>query len=420
MFFVNTTFAQSHLEPLTKLNNFLETFENGYYGPFEVSEGGTLKIGNDHKAEYYKIEMQFITATEIESKSVLIKGSDTHKWIYIRSVRNHYVNAIKFVSKNKNSLNKLLTLINDFIKSYSQDFNLPNIALNLSTAQENNTTGKFTGTLKDGKKVGFGMYYLANGDILEGKFENDFLNGTGKITYINGDVYKGEIKDNLASGKGETIYHKKYNANPTHTGEYLNGKPNGKGEYIEDNYIEKITYKGNFKDGKYSGYGVWQSVNVEGSLGYRIKRTKNYEGNWELGYYHGNGILTTKNSRDSSPAKIIGEWSLGEVLNVKAFDENNDLLFAGGKTQQSAYYTKIGKESDEKYALEKAEQEKNPVVCVCPKCNGTGEIWAKQLQTIEVSNGTDKYGNPKTIKKNVYTNQYFSECSKCLGDGKCH
>lgn len=421
IFFINFSSAQTYIEPLKKLNTFLETFEEGYYGPFEVSEGGTLKIHNDHKFEYYDIEMKFITATVAESKSVLIKGSDAHKWEYIRSVRNHYVNAYKFVSKEKNSLNTLLTLINDFIRTYSQDFNLPNITLNLSKPNESTSTGKFTGSLKDGKKSGFGMYSLANGDIIEGKFENDFLNGTGKITYQNGDVYKGEIKDNLPSGQGETIFkEKKYIKNATHKGAYLDGKPNGKGKYSKDSYGEKIIYKGDFKDGRYSGHGVWESVNVSGTVGYRVKRTKNYEGNWELGYYHGTGTLTTKNSLNSSPAKIIGEWYMGNVSNVKAYNENDDLLFSGGKTQQSAYYNKMGIERDERNALELEEQEKNPTVCVCPKCKGTGEIWAKQLETVEIDNGTDKYGNKKTIKENVYTNQFFSLCTKCLGDGKCH
>ena len=58
--------------------------------------------------------------------------------------------------------------------------------------------------------------------------------------------------------------------------------------------------------------------------------------------------------------------------------------------------------------------------CVCPKCNGTGELWAKQLATWEIDNSTDKYGNKKTIKQTGYTNQFFSICTKCFGDGKCH
>lgn len=80
----------------------------------------------------------------------------------------------------------------------------------------------------------------------------------------------------------------------------------------------------------------------------------------------------------------------------------------------------MSKERDEENAAEQSEREKNPTVCVCPKCNGTGEIWAKQLATWEIDNGTDKYGNKKTIKQTGYTNQFFSVCTKCFGDGKCH
>lgn len=418
IFFINVSSAQKYIEPLKKLNTFLETFEKGYYGPFEVVDG-FLIYNSEHNTTYYKKEMKLLSSTFVKNRSVLFKCTDKKKWYNNKYGNDYYELAIHIISID-DSLYALPALINDFINAYNQEFNFSNAVQNSTTQNKNKNFGNFSGSVIDGNKTGFGKYTTASGDIVEGKFENNFLNGKGVITYINGDVYKGEIKDNLASGQGKTIYQIKKYENSTHTGSYLDGKPNGEGEISGNSYGKKISYKGNFKDGKYSGYGIWQSVNVSGNVGYRVKRTENYEGNWELGYYHGTGTLTTKNSLNSSPATITGEWYVGNVSNVKAYNEEGDLLFAGGKKEESSFYKKMGIERDEKIALEQAEREKKPTVCVCPKCKGTGEVWAKQLETVEIDNGTDKYGNKKTIKENVYTNQFFSLCSKCLGDGKCH
>lgn len=94
---------------------------------------------------------------------------------------------------------------------------------------------------------------------------------------------------------------------------------------------------------------------------------------------------------------------------------NNSII-----NEQQSNRDRLKREEDEKNAAEQSEREKNSTVCVCSKCKGTGELWAKQLATWEINNGTDKYGNTKTIKQTGYTNQYFSICPKCLGDGKCH
>ena len=47
---------------------------------------------------------------------------------------------------------------------------------------------KYIGTLKNGKKSGYGKLIYKTGDIFEGEFDNDMRNGKGKMIYSKYDI----------------------------------------------------------------------------------------------------------------------------------------------------------------------------------------------------------------------------------------
>lgn len=86
---------------------------------------------------------------------------------------------------------------------------------------------------------------------------------------------------------------------------------NGYGVYKFSDDWEGDVYKGNFKDGKRHGYGIYSWS--EGSK---------YEGNWSNGYQHGEGKYTFADGEETE-----GEWSNGEFI-----DETSENSWIGGGT----------------------------------------------------------------------------------------
>ena len=43
---------------------------------------------------------------------------------------------------------------------------------------------------------------FANGNVYEGDFSNDLMNGRGLMRYKNGDEYLGQFKNDIRHGKG--------------------------------------------------------------------------------------------------------------------------------------------------------------------------------------------------------------------------
>ena len=90
--------------------------------------------------------------------------------------------------------------------------------------------------INDSIKKGFGIIYYKNGDIYEGEFKNNKLDGIGIYYYKNGDRYEGEFKDGMCNGIGTYYF-------------YNGGR-----------------YEGLFKNGIYDGCGTFYS-----SLGFKYE-----------------------------------------------------------------------------------------------------------------------------------------------------
>lgn len=100
-------------------------------------------------------------------------------------------------------------------------------------------TGGFFNELFHGK----GRFVYANGKIVEGNYCQGEPIEKAKIIYPNGDIYYGETKGLKKHGVG-TLYfanHTKF------MGNFIDGKIEGEGKFIEDG---KVVEEGYWKNGK--------------------------------------------------------------------------------------------------------------------------------------------------------------------------
>ena len=149
---------------------------------------------------------------------------------------------------------------------------------------ENNVIYKGYWSLK-GDREGYGELFYTDGSKFEGFFQNDIMNGRGRIVNIQGDYYEGELKNDKANGVGKYISAERV----TYIGYWENDKQHGKGEEI---YPDGSRFEGQFINGDKNGKGkfIWQDGSV-------------YEGNFNKNAIHGKGMYRWKDGR-----MFKGDW----------------------------------------------------------------------------------------------------------------
>lgn len=130
-------------------------------------------------------------------------------------------------------------------------------------------TPQYSGGMVNGKKDGYGVLIMPNGDKYEGEWKNDLQNGQGTFTYANGDKYEGQWVNGNREGTGTFTWAdgRKY------VGGWKNDQRSGKGVYT---WPGGDRYEGEFKDGKLNGRGVYTYANG-----------KVMEGTWQNDNYVG-------------------------------------------------------------------------------------------------------------------------------------
>lgn len=104
-------------------------------------------------------------------------------------------------------------------------------------------------------KHGQGIMRLINGDVLEGTFAHDVMEGSDcKITYSNGDYYEGNVAAGMPHGEGV----RRQKSGDVYTGEFSYGKYHGKGTL---RYANGDVYVGHFLANKICGKGVMTYAN---------------------------------------------------------------------------------------------------------------------------------------------------------------
>ncbi len=177
---------------------------------------------------------------------------------------------------------------------------------------------KYSGKFKDGKKNGYGVWIS---ERIENSIANSSENSNQKVS-VNHHLsttrsiyYEGEWKNNRRDGKGKLIINKN-GKTKKYSGQFINGKLNGKG--ILETDIAK--YFGIFKNNRLNGQGVYENQNGEKYIGgfqnfkfdgkgtYTFKDKSLYIGDFKSGKLHGRGRLF------NSKHKVIksGKWREGE------------------------------------------------------------------------------------------------------------
>lgn len=510
LFFINSTFAQSHIEPLNKLNIYLQKGRFFIKG-IEIKEG-YLYIHDSFRDEYEKVNLKDLGAA-IDNKlqsSVLVNCNNDTKCVYKTSIKSKsYV--LSFYNKDEAVRKELVVLLNDFISSYDKDYGItfimPKAVPTTECISGDCQNGKggykypdesyYNGDWKNGKREGSGYLSQKDGTKIICNWLNNESVGVGTIEYMNGDKYKGEIKNELPNGSG-TLYIANYNDKQkfsdknTLNGIFVNGKLNGAGKYykVVDRAPLAYTYEsydGNWKDGLFDGVGTYkkevlfkkkesQDFNeiityvgnwkngLKDGAGIYFNKTKwleysKYDGNWKNNQFDGYGIFAEKYSL-SIEKSYVGYWKDGNkngqgiynegnvyeglwennlLITGKIYDYKRDLLVEGDKKILDDFRQKQAqKEKQDAAAREYAadqrwkagQKERDELAervrinneakkdCLCDRCGGSGKITFKAFKTWEISNGTDSYGNAKTIKQTGYVDEEQT-CTKCLGSGKC-
>lgn len=145
-----------------------------------------------------------------------------------------------------------------------------------------NTRLRYEGHFKEGVRSGQGKTTLRNGDVYQGEFANDAMNGPG--TYVSGDGtsrYKGTFKNGEYDGQGQLV-----TKDWTYTGQFEKGCACGRGELI---LKSGTVFRGQFKGDVVHGQAT-EIVTMTNTRGFSWEIT--YEGTYENGKRHGRFKVT--------------------------------------------------------------------------------------------------------------------------------
>ena len=191
------------------------------------------------------------------------------------------------IQKEKNFISEILSLYNtssfDIISSLNPNYKnpIPNLTSNpknLKTKLLIKNNSIYIGEVDiSNNKNGKGILYTKSGQKFEGNFEENILNGVGRLTdIIDNYTIEGNFKNSKLNG-----FAKKYSEDYYYEGNFINNKKNGKGKEETEEYI----YIGNYENDDKFG---------EGKVEYKKKKDK-YEGEFKDNNITGKGIYIWEN-----------------------------------------------------------------------------------------------------------------------------
>ena len=194
---------------------------------------------------------------------------------------------------------------------------------------DDSITVSYTGKWENGVPVGDGSLEYDGfkveycNTVYEGKYEGDayagYPNGEGNYVASNDDIiftYTGEWKDGAIAGNGKLDFNKMIIAFDGHelignySGEVNNGLPCGSGEFTTKTEELYLTYKGNWKDGVFSGSGTIDTNVYTVHFKDGIVRTGEYVGDVYNGLAEGEGTFATFND-EGTRYTYVGAWKNG-------------------------------------------------------------------------------------------------------------
>ena len=225
----------------------------------------------------------------------------------------------------------------------------------------------------------FGTYYYNDGSIYKGFFENDKINGRGRLLLIDKYIYEGDFVDELFNGFGKiySLNNLKYEGNwknnlqegygiehypdgSYYSGMFKKGKKHGKGKFVFKN---DETYEGDFDNDEMTGWGLYKRNDgriyygmvknhfIEGIGIFIWKDNKKYIGEYKNELKDGFGIFYTNDGRNYS-----GFWKAGKQDGYGVITNNLGqkfyLKFSEGKKINCNELTKEEKTNIDKQILE--------------------------------------------------------------------
>lgn len=170
----------------------------------------------------------------------------------------------------------------------------------------------YKGNLENGIPTGQGEYHNDNESIYSGEFKNGKLNGKG-IQIIGEYRYEGNFIDNELTGYGKLFT----NGKLQYEGEFVNTVENGEGKFYE---IDGSVFEGTFENGYYKkgilksmhGYeadGIWKEFElISGTVKYEDGRV--YSGELKNWKPNGKGKMVYPNGQVEE-----GLWKKGKYKN---------------------------------------------------------------------------------------------------------
>lgn len=156
------------------------------------------------------------------------------------------------------------------------------------------------GEFKDGKMVR-GRYEYSDGTWLEGIFENNLLQGTGKVFYHDSSLYEGNLVQGVLHGHG--IW--KYKDGSIYEGDFTNDYRTGKGKF---RYVNGDIYEGDFQAGLRHGQGTFTWA----------KDKMSHTGGWKKDSREGKGIVTFANGDI-----MEGVWAADTLVSQTGYNTKN-------------------------------------------------------------------------------------------------
>ena len=294
---------------------------------------------NNQTIEYIKAKQKISNINKnINNKKKKINISKSSVALSISAINkdiNYSISIIKESDKEKELLNKLYNI---FEKKETKE-GIKEVIINYKNGE------KYIGELdKNNIKNGRGIQIFGNNNIYYGYWEDNKLNGIGKIIKCNQKIndlnsifnddlipyYLGEWKNNLEDGKGEEIW----KDNSIYKGEYKEGFKQGNGKLILPDGAE---YEGEFSHGKIEGKGQikykdgriykgnWVNNKMNGEGKFQWPDGRSYKGNYLNNYKDGYGEFVWPNG-------IIykGMWSNGKQNGKgKLYNKKYDIWITG-------------------------------------------------------------------------------------------
>ena len=209
---------------------------------------------------------------------------------------------------------------------------------------------KYTGSVLNGLRDGFGKYYSPEGVIYEGEWKSGLKNGKGTMK-TESMTYDGYWEMGNIHGKGKI----KWDNGNVFEGQFEENHMNGYGYMIWFDIFEK--YIGNWKNDKQNGNGIHIWYEPAGEL----KEMRNrYVGQWENGARNGYGVFFYSNG-----ARYEGEWknNLKSGFGIMLYEDGKRYI---GRFDEDRLVDKYNELSEDKviklyeeFLLNKNKKEKN-------------------------------------------------------------